>query len=257
MVTDALEGGLLAGSAALLGATLLSSCAPAEERNPVQLICGANTPLPAPGSDSTNLPPSGWKSAGTAAETARAGVVKLTYTNNGYTLTGSGWIAEPGRIVTNAHVTKDAPGPMTVTDSEGHVHDGVVLATDPKLDISKLKVDGLTDQPLPMDDVLEEGEEAEAVGYPARKFEKVPVTAALQIDVDSAGQGGRSTIMFSGTTVPGISGGPMVNGSGEVVATAFATGSLTGDGTEAPKPFVMGIHNRDVQAMLRRAGAAA
>ena len=76
---------------------------------------------------------------------------------------GSGWVAEPGIVVTNAHVIAGA-SQTRVEDVSGRPHTAEVVVYDPLRDLALLSVDGLDVDPLPLGDVTEFGV---VFGYPA------------------------------------------------------------------------------------------
>ena len=74
-------------------------------------------------------------------------VFRVTGTACGLGIEGSGWVAAPNLVVTNAHVVagmKDA----RVDHGDGEYHDATVVAFDPRDDVAVLRVAGLGSRPL-------------------------------------------------------------------------------------------------------------
>ena len=91
-------------------------------------------------------------------------VVRVTGYACGLGVEGSGWIAAPGLIVTNAHVVAGVTE-LRVDRSDGAFHAGTVVSFDRRNDIAVVRVNGLSGRPLPM----AEGQRGAAVallGYP-------------------------------------------------------------------------------------------
>lgn len=197
------------------------------------------------GSDRTNLPAQDFTRSGTAQ--SREGVVQVRSDQGDHLDLGSGWVVRPGLVVTNHHVVRDSDSARSVVARD---HDGVdraatVIASDPAHDLALLAVPELDDAPLPLDDVVERGERARITGYPRNAFTETLATAYMGADVTYNGAD-RDGIMFAGRSAPGASGGPIINASGEVVATMAAGGS---DVTTAmySGPVSIGITNDDVR----------
>ncbi|MCW2923838.1 MAG: serine protease [Thermoleophilia bacterium] len=245
--------GLAAAGAAMLGASLLSGCslgaaAPKpstfeqSHQDPISISATSLDNLPH-GADRTNPAPPGYRPGGAAAQ-GRAGVVEVMHQYG----TGSGWVVAPHRIITNHHVIDGVDSRIQVRDSHGRDHDATVIASDRAHDLAMLRVDDLDDAPLPLDDAVDGGELAETTGYPGGAFHQDAATARATVTVHD-GAYTRPGTFFSGTSAPGVSGGPIINGAGDVVATAFAVGSMPA-GSAGAGPFVMGIPNDQVRAFV-------
>ena len=79
----------------------------------------------------------------------RESILRVTGTACGLGVVGSGWIARPQLVVTNAHVVagmKDA----RVDRGEGRSRDASVVFFDPRNDVAVLRVPGLDGRPLPL-----------------------------------------------------------------------------------------------------------
>ena len=143
---------------------------------------------------------------------------------------GSGFIIDPsGIILTNAHVVRDAKEVMVkLTDRREFV--AKVLGSDPKTDVAVLKIDAKN---LPVVAIgnpkeLRAGEWVLAIGSPFG-FENT-VTAGI-VSAKGRSLPNDSAVPFIQTDVPvnpGNSGGPLINGRGEVVGINSQIYSRTG-----------------------------
>jgi S1-C subfamily serine protease len=178
---------------------------------------------------------------------ARSSVVRVVGSACGLGIEGSGWIAAPGVVVTNAHVV--AGESDTVVQVGGHPPDipARVVVYDPRDDVAILRVPGRLGPSLEMAPNPRSGTAAAILGYPLDgAFDAEPgrlgQTRRVMTD-DSYGNGPvvRSIASLRGRVRPGNSGGPMIDGAGRVVATVFAaiTGPGSGHGGFAvPNPLV-------------------
>lgn len=154
---------------------------------------------------------------------AQDSVVKVQGTACGLGVEGSGWVARPGVVVTNAHVVAGQDD-TTVTGL-----DATVVAFDARNDLAVLRVDGLSGQALPLARSPRPGASAAILGYPLDGPYRVrPArlgTTRTVLTQDAYGQGPvqRSVVALRGKIQPGNSGGPVVNARGRVVATVFAS----------------------------------
>ncbi len=153
---------------------------------------------------------------------ARSSVVKVLGTACGLGVEGSGWIARPGLVVTNAHVV--AGEDDTTADGRG----ATVVHFDAHDDLAVLRVDGLGGDALPLARDPAAGVSGAILGYPLDgpyrvRAARLGVTRTVLTE-DAYGDGPvrRSVVALRGKVQPGNSGGPVVDGRGRVVATVFA-----------------------------------
>jgi S1-C subfamily serine protease len=159
----------------------------------------------------------------------RAGesVVKVLGTACGLGVEGSGWIAKPNLVVTNAHVVAGGDD-TTVTSRAGEEVDAVPMLYQPRNDLALLRVPGLAGEPLAMAARPRAGTRAAVLGYPENgPFTATPARLGTTGDVISQDSYGRGPIRrrmtsFRGDVRSGNSGGPLVGPAGLVLATVFA-----------------------------------
>ncbi len=187
---------------------------------------------------------------------ARPSVVRVFGTACGLGVEGSGWVAAPGLVVTNAHVVAGESDTQVQIDGVGAGHEAHALVFDPHNDIAILRVPGLTLRPLSFDPHPSSGIATAILGYPLDgAFDAEPGRLGQTETVDTQnayGQGHvlRTITAMRGKVRPGNSGGPMVNGRGQVVGTVFA--ALTG----TPREGGFAVPNSLVRDALRHAEAS-
>jgi S1-C subfamily serine protease len=145
---------------------------------------------------------------------------------------GSGFIYdESGLILTAAHVVRGS-SQVTVRLNDGRTVAGRVLGADAAGDVAVVQIegDGLVAAPLALDAPPRVGQTAIAIGSPYG-FE-FSVTAGIVSGLDqSVVVGGRridGLIQTDAAINQGNSGGPLANGSGEVIGINIAIASASG-----------------------------
>lgn len=169
---------------------------------------------------------------------AGGSVVKVLGTACGLGIEGSGWVAGPHLVVTNAHVVAGESDTTVQVDGSPPGLDADVIDFDPHDDVAVLRVPGLRVPALRMAANPQAGTPAAILGYPLDgSFDVEPGRIGQTETVsteDAYGNGPvlRSITALRGRVRPGNSGGPMIDSHGQVVATVFAaiTGSPTGEG---------------------------
>ena len=193
-------------------------------------------------------PPPGIATA-PAVRAAGPSVVRVLGTACGLGIEGSGWVAAPGLVVTNAHVVA---GETDTTVEIGGTPPGLPAALvdfDPHDDIAVLRVGGLRERVLPVAPSPSPGTPAAILGYPLDgPFDVEPgrigqTQVATTQDAYGNGPVRRRIEALRGLVRPGNSGGPLVNAGGQVVGTVFAaitgsSGTSGGDGLAVPNALV-------------------
>ena len=158
---------------------------------------------------------------------ARSSVVRILGTACGLAVQGSGWVAAPGLVVTNAHVVAGEDD-TTVSVNGGDDHDAQTIAYDPHNDIAVLRVPDLGVPPLELRMRGSVGEAVAILGYPKNgPYDAEPgrlgdTRTVISNDAYGAGPGKRRMTSLRGRIRSGNSGGPAVDATGGVVATVFA-----------------------------------
>ncbi|GGL47553.1 hypothetical protein GCM10011575_01770 [Microlunatus endophyticus] len=189
---------------------------------------------------------------------------------------GSGFVLDDdGRIMTNNHVVADAAdgGSIMVTFSDGHRSRAEILGRSPSYDLAVIQVAdhaGLHPADLGDSDRTKVGEPAIAIGSPLGLGGTVTegIVSAIDRPVavgdpdSSDGQAYLNAIQTDAPINHGNSGGPLVNGDGEVIGvdSAILTGSSSASGQESGNigiGFAIPINQaRQIAALLIKDGHA-
>ncbi len=159
---------------------------------------------------------------------ATSRVVRVTGVACGYGIEGSGWVAAPDLVVTNAHVVAGEISTQIQPEGNGLPLPARVMAFDEKNDIAVLRVDDLRLSPLRLAEPRA-SEPVALLGFPENgpfdiRAGRVGETMrVISNDAYNRGPVERTVTSFKGFVRPGNSGGPAVNEGGEVVATVFAS----------------------------------
>jgi len=199
-------------------------------------------------------PPSPAIKATPGVHAAYGSVVKILGMACGLGVEGSGWVAAPGIVVTNAHVVAGEGGTTTV--EAGGVPPELraeAIDFDVHDDVAILRVPGLRARPLAISSEAVPGTSVAILGYP----EDGPLTVEpgrsgdTQIvrTQDAYGNGPvlRKIVSLRGLVRPGNSGGPLIDGAGHVAGTVFA--AITGGGS----PGGFAVPNSIVRSQLASA----
>jgi S1-C subfamily serine protease len=186
--------------------------------DPVPSLAGPTTPVAPPDAAIASDP-----------DVRRAGlsVVRVLGTACGLGVEGSGWVAGPGLVVTNAHVVAGEDD-TTVTTQDGASLDASPVRYDPGNDLAVLRVDAALPT-LAISPDPQRGTAGAVLGYPengpfassaARMGE---TTTTISEDSYGGGPVRRSIAFLRGSVRSGNSGGPLVNARGQVMGTVFAS----------------------------------
>lgn len=155
----------------------------------------------------------------------RASVVEIT--RNGGQL-GGGVLVRPGIVLTAAHVVAGAAnGLVAIWTFDGRVVEGHVRMQSPELDLALVEAPGATSPPAalgcePVPDGL-----LTAIGFPFGS--QFVMQSTHRVDAAEPAEIGpwAQLVMLSGPGIPGMSGGPIVDASGRVVAIAVGAFGVT------------------------------
>jgi S1-C subfamily serine protease len=209
--------------------------------DPVGSVIGPNANVRAPRSAIVRDP-----------DVDRAGqsVVKLLGTACGLGLEGSGWVAGPELVVTNAHVVAGEDD-TTVSAPSGASYDAAPVHYDPQNDLAILRAPGLALPRLRIAGRVSAGTPAAVLGYPEDgPFAISPARigrTGTAVTQDSYGRGPikRRMTPLRGQIRSGNSGGPAVDSNGRVLTTVFAA-------AQGPAPAGgLGVPNSIVRRALR------
>ena len=141
--------------------------------------------------------------------------------------TGSGFVAQPGTVVTNAHVVAGVDQPVVQT-RDGRVYRAQTVQYDAASDLAVLRVPDLPEAPLALQGSVTRGQTVSFAGYPlGGPYTLRPATiqgqAVAPVQNVTTGQTQtRSIIQIAGNVEQGNSGGPLLNADGQVVGVVFA-----------------------------------
>jgi S1-C subfamily serine protease len=172
---------------------------------------------------------------------ASASVVRVLGTACGLGVSGSGWVAGPGLVVTNAHVVAGQDD-TTVDSTATAPLPARVVAFDSRNDIAVLRVSRLTAPPLEQAEP-DPGSAVAVLGYPengpltAKAGRIGRTTAILTVDAYGRGPVSRRITSLRVRVRRGNSGGPVLNSTGNVVGTVFAA-RIDGEAGYAVPPDV-------------------
>ncbi len=124
--------------------------------DPTSAVRGPDANVAAPDRASANDP---------EVRQASASGVRVLGTACGLGVQGSGWVAGPGLVVTNAHVVAGEDD-TTVTPEGGFELDATVVHYDPRNDLAVLAADGLQAPALELSDRPRRGTDGAVIGYP-------------------------------------------------------------------------------------------
>jgi S1-C subfamily serine protease len=166
---------------------------------------------------------------------AAPSVVRILGTACGLGVEGSGWVAAPGLVVTNAHVV--AGEEDTVVQAPGDPvgsRDATLVHLDVGDDVAVLRVPDLPAPALTLADEPASGTAGAILGYPLNgpfdaEAGRIGATRTV-ISEDAYGRGPvrRAVTPLRGRVRSGNSGGPVVDARGRVLATVFAA-TTSGD----------------------------
>ena len=185
---------------------------------------------------------------------AAASVVKVVGEACGFGVEGSGWIAGPGLVVTNAHVVAGESDTGVYLGGTGRRFRAHAIVFDPHNDIAVLSVPGLSAPVLRLASRPALGESAAILGFPLNEsFRAQPARLGSTERTNTTNAYGNPAVRLisslRGRVQPGNSGGPMVDAAGRVIDTVFA--EITNAANSG-----LAVPNSIVGHELRRARAA-
>jgi S1-C subfamily serine protease len=182
---------------------------------------------------------------------AQPSVLQVAGEACGSIITGTGWVAGPGLIVTNAHVVA---GQRETTLSGGPGYEGfraTVTAFDPVNDVAVLTADGQALPPaIPLNRAWKHGQPAAVIGFPRggiRRVMPARIDRVARWPTEPLG-GGKQVdapiLAFRAEVQHGNSGGPVLAEDGTALGLVVAKG--LGQRIEA----AYGVASADLQPIL-------
>jgi S1-C subfamily serine protease len=187
-------------------------------------------PLPSINGPAANVPaPSSRIARDPDVAAAGRSVVRILGTACGLGVQGSGWIAGPGIVVTNAHVVAGEDDTTVQLRGIGPHFSATAIWFDSRNDVAILRASSLrgaralqlrTDAPV--------GTSAAVLGFPQNgPYDVEPARLGQTTEVITQDAYGRGPVRRPITSLRGLvrsgnSGGPVVDGAGRVVTTVFA-----------------------------------
>jgi S1-C subfamily serine protease len=173
-------------------------------------------------------PPRRGITADTDVKAAQASVVRILGTACGLGVEGSGWVAGPGLVVTNAHVVAGQDDTRVLVRGTGPSLSAQAVAFNSHDDIAVLRVPGLHAPALPLASEAKRGGSAAILGFPRNgpfdvRAARIGETRRV-VTQDAYGDGPvtRTIVSLRGLVRSGNSGGPVIDAEGRVVGTIFA-----------------------------------
>ena len=160
------------------------------------------------------------------AARAAAATVKVVGEACGRIQEGTGFVARPGLVVTNAHVVS-GESRTTLERSDGARVDAVVVAFDPARDLAVLSAPALDRPALPLGSV-QPGVRGAVYGHPgggplqASPFRVDRRIRAVGRDIYGSSRTERDVLVLAADLEPGDSGSALVSRGGRVAGVAFA-----------------------------------
>jgi S1-C subfamily serine protease len=155
-------------------------------------------------------------------------VVRVLSNACGLGVAGSGWVAGPGIVVTNAHVVAGSDNTSVEPNGSGDRLDATAIAFDPRQDVAILRVPALDRPALRFSREVRNTEPGAVLGFPLNgPYKVLPARVGRTAPVLAHDAYGRRLVRRTVTAVradvkPGNSGGPIVDVAGRVSGTVFS-----------------------------------
>lgn len=147
----------------------------------------------------------------------------------GTALTGSGYVAAPDLVVTNAHVVAGVDTPFVELPGRASLQ-GRIVYFDPVDDLAVVSVAGLGAAPLDVVDPVAAGSAVVVQGYPlggpftSTSAHVLSVGVVPVPGINGAAASPREIYALQADVQPGNSGGPLLTATGDVAGVVFARG---------------------------------
>lgn len=187
--------------------------------DPLPSVRGPQVDVPAP-RDSVARDPD--------VKAAGRSVVRVLSSSCGLGVAGSGWVAGPGIVVTNAHVVAGSGRTSVEPNGSGERLDATAIAFDPNNDVAVLRVPALDRPALRFSRDVKVTEPGAVLGFPLNgPYKVLPARVGATAPVLAHDAYGRRLVrrtvtQFRAAVQPGNSGGPIVDVAGRVSGTVFS-----------------------------------
>jgi S1-C subfamily serine protease len=185
-------------------------------------------------------------------QAAAPSVVRVLSNSCGLGVAGSGWVAGPGIVVTNAHVVAGSSDTSVEPNGSDERLSATAIAFDAHNDVAVLRVPSLGRPALSFAREVKVTEPGAVLGFPLNgPFKILPARVGRTATVLANDAYGRRLVRrevtaFRADVQPGNSGGPIVDVAGHVSGTVFSKVLVGPEGGYA-------VPNDIVRAALRRA----
>jgi len=189
-------------------------------------------------------PPRGSVARDPDVERAGRSIVRVLSNSCGLGVAGSGWVASPGIVVTNAHVIAGSDNTHVEPNGSGDRLDATAIHFDSRNDVAVLRVPSLDRPALDFSREVKRTEPGAVLGFPLNgPYKVVPArvgatTTVLANNAYGTRRVRREVTAFRADVQPGNSGGPVVDVAGRVSGTVFSKVLGSSGGYAVPNAIV-------------------